>query len=273
MKTQTYNLWNTTPGVCTETPVIIHYEPDDKKYDAAVVIFPGGGYAHLAPHEGGDYAEFLAGNGITAFVVNYRVAPDHHFPLQLLDARRAVRFVRYNAEKFGIDKDKVAVMGSSAGGHLAALVSTYADPIEFEGIDEIDNEDFLPDRQILCYPVINLYDRDVAHIGSGNNLVGDVYEDSNDRISRLNLSPDRLVSVTTPDAFIWHTFEDPVVNINNSLGYIKSLKDYGIPSEFHMFPYGAHGLGLADKGGRKSEHVAQWANLLINWLKYTWKLG
>ena len=108
MYTEQMNLWDNTPGLCEEVPTITYYKPDVKKSDAAVVIFPGGGYNHRAPHEGEGYAKFLAENGISAFVVAYRVAP-HHFPLPLLDARRGVRFVRYYAEKYGIDKNKVAV--------------------------------------------------------------------------------------------------------------------------------------------------------------------
>lgn len=265
---QTFNLWDKTPGLCEETPTITYYKPENQKSDAAIVILPGGGYGHKAPHEGEGYAEFLAGNGIPSFVVMYRTAP-HSFPLPLLDSRRAVRYVRYYAEKFGINKNKVAVMGSSAGGHLAALTSTYFEPIDFEGLDGIDKESFIPDRQILCYPVINIYNRDIAHIGSGNNLLGEIYDETQNRTARLRLSPNLLVSDKTPGAFIWHTFEDGAVNVKNSLEYIWALKDYGIDTEFHMFPHGHHGLGLANDERRNFPHVAQWANLLINWLEYT----
>ena len=103
---------------------IVWHEPEEKRTDAAVIIFPGGGYAMLCDYEGKDYAEYLNTLGITAFVVYYSIAPKK-FPLPLLDARRAVRFVRANAEKFGVAADKIAVMGSSAGGHLAATVATY----------------------------------------------------------------------------------------------------------------------------------------------------
>lgn len=274
MKEITYNLWEDTPGIKTTVPVITRYVPDNKLCAAAVVIFPGGGYAMHAPYEGEGYARFLANHGFEAFSVNYRIAPEYSFPFPLLDARRAVRFVRYHAEKFGIDKDKVAVMGSSAGGHLAALLSTYTEPVEFEGADEIDNEDFMPDRQILCYPVINLYDKNFAHIGSGDNLLGDNYDESQDIISRMSLSPDRLVGLTTPDAFVWHTFDDSTVNVKNSLKYVAALKDYGVPAELHIFPHGRHGLGLADVNENKDmEHVSGWPDMLLKWLNYTWNLG
>ncbi len=255
-------LWDNTPGQCTEVPVLTAYIPENKTHDGAVVIFPGGGYAMRASYEGEDYARFLADNGICAFVCDYRVAPDQ-FPLPLLDARRAVRTVRYEAEKYGIDKNKIAVMGSSAGGHLAAMTSTYYEPIDFEGSDEIDREDFIPNAQILCYPVIMLYGKGVGHIGSGENLLG----------SRLpymgeELSPNLIVSEKTPKAFIWHTFADDCVNVINSLEYAKSLRKYNILSECHIFPDGAHGMGLATGEDKLSCHVTRWKESLVRWLEY-----
>ncbi|MBQ7901891.1 MAG: alpha/beta hydrolase [Clostridia bacterium] len=267
MTTQTFNLWENTPGMAQEIPDITYYQPENKLTDAAVVIFPGGGYSKRAPHEGKVYAEFSAGNGIPAFVVGYRVSP-HHFPLPLLDARRAVRYVRYNAEKFGVDKNKIAVMGSSAGGHLAAFVSTYTEPVEFEGADDIDKEEFLPNAQILCYPVINLYDLNIAHIGSGDNLIGDKRDETNDVITRRKFSPNLLVSEKTPQAFIWHTFEDQAVDVRNSLEYASSLREYGVAAEMHIFPHGYHGLGLTNRSNDLENHVAQWGDMLLTWIKY-----
>ena len=127
-------LWDKTPGLCLTEPEIVPYVPARKRSDAAIVIFPGGAYRGLADHEGRGYAEFLAEHGITAFVVNYRVAP-HKFPLELLDARRAVRWVRAHGSEYGVCKDRVAVMGSSAGGHLTALVSTYREQADQAKVD------------------------------------------------------------------------------------------------------------------------------------------
>ena len=256
------NLWIKTPGLCEETPTITAYIPSEKKSDIAVVIFPGGGYGMRAPYEGEGYAEFLAENGYTSFVVDYRVSP-HEFPLPLLDARRAIRTVRHHAEKYGIDKNKIAVMGSSAGGHLAALSATYFEKIDFEGVDEIDNEDFIPNFQILCYPVITLFGKGVAHIGSGKRLLGEMYPDLCE-----DLSPQLIVSQKTPPAFIWHTFSDNAVNVKNSLMYAESLKDAGLSAEVHIFPDGHHGLGLAKGDGRVEKHVNKWSELLLGWLKY-----
>ncbi len=268
MKTESFDLWNKIPGICEEKPVITAYIPDNKTSNAAVVIFPGGGYHGRAPHEGKGYAEFLAQNGISAFVVDYRVAP-HEFPIELLDARRAVKFVRFNAEKFGIDKNKVAVMGSSAGGHLATLVSTFTKEVALEvENDEIESENYLPNAQILCYPVIETVEP-YGHIGSGKNLLGVNYPKMVPEVT-----PDEIAAEGTPQTFIWHTFEDGVVHIANSLHYAEKLKTIGTSVEMHIFPHGRHGIGLcegdvvADCDKKMLKHNSQWSKLLLNWLKY-----
>ena len=250
-------LWENTPGFCETEPEIVPYVPKEKRSDAAIVIFPGGAYVGLADHEGAGYAEFLAGQGITAFVVKYRVAP-HKFPLELLDARRAVRWVRFHAEEYGVDKERIAVMGSSAGGHLAALVSTYRDPIDFEDLDAVDAEDYLPNAQILCYPVICNPENDFAHRGSYHNLL-----ESREAEEQRKVDPCLLADEQTPLAFIWHTAGDAGVNVINSYRYAEKLRRLNVPVEMHIFPYGPHGLGLAPQ----DPHVAQWSGLLLNWLR------
>lgn len=252
----TLQMWDKVPGKGEEVPVLEYFPAEIKKTDAAVIVFPGGGYTMRAGHEGRGYAEFLNSVGIDAFVCEYRVAP-HYFPLPLLDARRAVRYVRANAEEFGVDPQKLAVMGSSAGGHLAALVSTYTSPIEFEQEDEIDKIDPIPNATILCYPVIHKPDETkVSHMGSYRNLLGEGRTDFD------GYSPDLLVSDSTPPAFLWHTSDDGAVNVINSYLYASALRRHGIPHELHVFPHGNHGLGLAGN----MPHVAQWSLLLVNWL-------
>lgn len=263
MKTEQFNLWNNTPGMCEEIPTLTAYIPENKTSDGAVVILPGGGYHIRAEHEGAGYAKFLCSHGITAFVCGYRVYP-HHFPLPLIDSRRAVSTVRFYADKYKIDKNKIAIMGSSAGGHLAALTSTYFEKTEFDGADEIDKEDFIPNAQILCYPVIKLLSKkDGAHIGSAEALLGEKVLEIGEEVT-----PELIVSDKTPKAFIWHTFEDDCVRVTNSLDYAKALKEKNIPVEMHIFPDGRHGLGLPEGEDKLSKHIAQWGNLLINWLKY-----
>lgn len=266
IKLKEYNLWEQTPGDCYEIPTIAEYIPEEKKSDAAVVILPGGGYWGKAEHEGRGYSEFLNAAGICAFVVQYRTvsAGPHRFPLPLLDARRAVRTVRYNAEKYGIDKNKIAIMGSSAGGHLAALTSTYYKPIDFEGVDEIDKEDFIPNAQILCYPVISLLGKGIAHLGSGRNLLGDRHAELGEE-----LSPDLIAEPGTPQAFIWHTSADPGVPVFNSLNYASRLHAVGTDVELHLYPRGGHGLGLANRSDDPDcRHVSLWTDSLLKWLAY-----
>ncbi len=248
-----YRLWEEN-----EDSTLIHYYPAKaKKGDAAIVIFPGGGYHHRAIHEGQGYAEHFAELGIDSFVVDYRVAPNH-FPLPLLDARRGVRFVRYYAEKFGINPDKIAVMGSSAGGHLSALVSTYKDAIDGEGVDEIDEISPIPNSQILCYPVINMVDAAIGHRNSAINLLGDNLD------LAPSVSPDLIADESTPDAFIWHTANDTAANVKNSYTFAGVLRNFNVPVEMHIFPDGRHGLGLAPD---MPNTVGQWAALMDNWLR------
>jgi len=257
MKSEKYNLWDKTPGFCEEIPTITVYIPDEKRSDGAIVIFPGGGYGGRSRWEGENYAQFFARNGITAFVCDYRVKP-HSFPIPLLDARRAVKFARFYAERYALDKQKIYVIGSSAGGHLAALVSTYKEKLDFEDTDEIDKEEYLPNGQILCYPVIGLLGREKGHIGSGKNLLGDNLADLGDE-----LSPNLIAEEGTPKAFIWHTFDDNIVNVINSLEYAKRLKRINTATELHIFPFGEHGLGLSENNA----YVSQWKNLLLRWLE------
>ena len=238
------------------TTKIVWHQPKEKKTDACVIVFPGGGYGCLCDYEGKDYAQWLNTLGITAFVVYYSVAPKH-FPDPLLDARRAVRFVRANAEKFGVAPDKVAVMGSSAGGHLCALTSTYTAPIDGEGGGTVDKYEFLPNAQILCYPVISS-DESVFHGGSYHNLLADRYEE------KANFDPELLATENTPPAFVWHTAEDGLVPVANSCRYVARLAQLGVYSELHVFPYGAHGRALALLPEEK--HTSQWKGLLVNWL-------
>lgn len=257
MLTKTVHLWENTPGMCQETPTLDIHIPARKHTKMAVVILPGGGYRERANHEGTGYAEFFNAYGITAFVCQYRVNP-HLFPLPLLDARRTMRYVRAHSEELGIDKDNIYIMGSSAGGHLAALTSTYHKPIDFEGVDEIDKEDYRPNGQILCYPVISLLDEKIAHYGSGERLLGEQLQALGD-----DLSPNLIADETTPKAFIWHTFDDGSVNVINTLEYAKRLKQVGVSAEVHIYPRGNHGLGLA----ANMPYVRNWAQHLLQWLE------
>lgn len=234
-------------------PTITAYPAKSK---GAIVIFPGGGYAMRAEHEGKGYAEWFQSIGITSFVVDYRVAPYKH-PAQISDAIRAVRYVRYYADKYGIDKNKIAVMGSSAGGHLAGSVSVHYDKKMYDETDEIDKENCRPNATILCYPVIDMLE--YRHDGSRQNLIGQRALHADKELMSLY----KHVTKDTPQAFIWHTSSDQAVPVENSLMYADALSKVQVPFELHIYPMGRHGLGRA----QELEHVAQWTSSLENWIK------
>ena len=259
---KTISLWDEVPGLIEEVPVLDAFVPENKTSPIAVIIFPGGAYMMRSAYEGEGYAKFLNSHGITAFVCQYRVAP-YKFPMPLLDARRSVRYVRSHAAEYGIDPEQIYVMGSSAGGHLAALCSTYFEPIDHEDIDEMDTVSCVPNGQILCYPVIQLFGNGVTHFGSGKNLLGDKFAEMCEE-----LSPNLIAGEKTPKAFIWHTFADDGVSVINSLEYAKRLRNLNIPTEMHVYPEGWHGLGLAEDYPR----VCEWSGNLIRWLKMNEKV-
>lgn len=233
-------------------PYMDYYRAEKKESDSTVVIFPGGGYSYHATYEGEDYALYLNSLGIDAFVLYYRCAPNEH-PAPLLDARQSIRYIRKNAKRFGIDPERIAVMGSSAGGHLAALVSTAGYEIPCEADMELSDVPAVPNLQILCYPVT---DKD-SHLGSFMRIVPSLDEEL-----VKSVTPTELVSESTPPAFIWHTAEDKAVNPSSTLKYAIRLQELGVPYELHIFPYGPHGLALADKDSRLMPHVQSWAELL-----------
>ena len=183
------------------------------------------------------------------------------FPAPIADGQRAVQTVRYYAERWGIDREKIIVVGSSAGAHLAATLCTYRQFLA-QTDDAIAQENFLPNAQALCYGVLNLA-CEYAHKNSANNLLGD-------RVQELaaQLSPDLIADENTPPAFIWHTLEDKIVPVENALEYVKRLKQKGVKAELHIFPDGAHGNGLSMENTKVAAHKRQWLELFITWLSY-----
>ncbi|MBQ7599972.1 MAG: alpha/beta hydrolase [Clostridia bacterium] len=247
-------LWNNVPGHENDPRVMEYWPACVKKTEACAVIFPGGGYTHHAEHEGKGYAAYMNSLGMDAFVVYYSLYPNR-FPKPLLDARRAVRYIRRYSTDFGVDPGRIAVMGSSAGGHLAALLSAYEEKIEGEDADDIDMISPRPDATILCYPLICSPDT-----GIGNRRCFEYLTDKEDEYGLL--SAEKHVSVNTPPAFIFQTSADSVVDVRNSYAYACGLKRYGIPFELHIFGRGRHGLGTS----AEDPYVAQWTGLLRNWL-------
>lgn len=244
-----------------DIPYVKYFEPKAPATGAAVITFAGGGYRTRALYECESYCQLLSELGIATFDVEYRVKPTK-FPYPLLDARRAIRYVRANAKKYGIDPNKIAVMGSSAGGHLAALVSTYTQSIDGEGTDDLDKVDFLPNAQILCYPVMD-FD---SNPGSYKNLLGKEHPTDEEK---KKVNPQCLATQNAPPAFIWHTSSDPAVNANGSLKYAQFLHDLGVSVEMHIYPVGGHGLGIGCYPDMNIDvpYIQTWINNLADWLK------
>lgn len=257
------SLWpNCVPGALgsrdRDTPALTPYFADPAKATgAAMVVCPGGGYEKLAEHEGAGYAEWLAGNGIAAFVLTYRLGSDgYRHPSMLDDAARALRLVRAHAAVWNLNAQRVGIIGSSAGGHLAATLLTHFDAGHTAASDPIERESSRPDFGILCYPVISMGPN--THEGSRKNLLGD-----NPPVELVALlSNEKQVTLQTPPCFIWHTWEDPVVKVDNSLAFAEALQRAGVPFEAHIYEKGGHGMGL---GPVENRH--RWATDCIAWLR------
>jgi len=266
MKITRYELWDKVPGTANYEPWIEHYEPENKKSDSALLIVPGSGYQNdpdRPKQEGERVAKYFCEKGLNVFVLRYRVAPDY-FPLPILDGRRAVRYIRYHSEKFGINKNKLAAMGYSSGGHLTASLFAYQKDIEYGKLDIVDNESFVPDYQILCYPVIGLdRENDYIHQGSPTNLLADRYDELKDDLS-LEFSQTEITAPT----FIWHNFDDKTVSVINSLKYAENLRAKGTSVEMHIFPDGGHGIGLPVDDRKELNHDKIWIDLVSRWLEY-----
>ena len=221
---------------------------------AAMVILPGGGYGSLAGHEGKGYADWLITNGISAFVVKYRLGSGgYRHPRMLEDAARAVRLVRARAAEWNVDPARVGIMGSSAGGHLASTLLTHFTSGNAQSPDPVEQQSSRPNLGILCYAVISM--GPLTHQGSKDNLLGKTPDAD---LVRL-LSNELQVTQDTPPCFIWHTWEDRAVKVENSLEFAAALQRAGVPFDLHVYQKGAHGLGLGQNH--------PWAADCIYWLK------
>ncbi|EDY16431.1 alpha/beta hydrolase [Chthoniobacter flavus Ellin428] len=259
-------LWpNAAPGALgdkdDDIPTLTAFLPSpDKATGAAIVICPGGGYGGLAPHEGKGYAEWLAENGIAGLVLKYRLGSHgYRHPAMLNDAARAVRLARSKAGEWHIDVKRVGIMGSSAGGHLASTLLTHFDAGKTDDADPIERFSSRPDIGILCYPVITM--GPFTHGGSKKNLLGD---NPPQELVDL-LSNEKHVTKDTPPTFLFHTYEDNAVKVENSLMFAKALHDAGVPFDLHIYQKGAHGMGLG--GGHAGGPHHPWVADCLYWLK------
>lgn len=229
----------------------------DKNTGSAVIICPGGGYGVVVYEmEGIKTAKEFAKNGVNAFLLKYRLPNDSIMidkkigPLQ--DVLQAIKIVKENSEKWGIDKSKIGIMGFSAGGHLASTAATHFD---MQIIENNSNINLRPDFQILIYPVISMQEG-LTHLGSRENLLG-----KNPTKELIDFYSNELqVNENIPPAYITHTGDDKVVDVENSLEYYNALKKKNVPAEMHIYPKGNHGFVL-------SQPIEEWMQPILKWLK------
>lgn len=264
---QTVRLW---PGdapqakgnACEDIPTLTIFDPQPGHDNgSAVVIFPGGAYAHLAANlEGGQVAEWFTARGFRAFVLSYRLSSNGYLlPVPLIDARRAIQTVRARASDYRINPHRIVVIGFSAGGHLAALASTQFIPGNPDADDPIERVSSRPDFAVLGYPWIGAISSDTSHLSYCKLFnVMDQCE-----ALRMAFSPDLFVTRDTPPTFWYHTFNDKTVPVEQGLRYYEALVKAGVPAEAHIFESGPHGTGL----GSGDAALDQWPGLLETWLR------
>lgn len=231
--------------------------PKESATGAAALVLPGGGYARLSDvKEGSEVAKWLNSLGITAFVLKYRVGPRYNQPNPLLDAARAMRTVRSRAKVWGVDPNRIAILGFSAGGHLASTLGTKFDAGKPDSKDEVERVSSRPDLMILLYPVITM--GEFTHAGSKKNFLG---ENPSPELIRL-FSNELQVTKDTPPTFLMHTMTDAGVPVENSMMFASALRKAGVPFEFHLYEQGPHGVGLAPT----NPYLASWAGRCADWL-------
>ena len=241
-----------------DIPTLTPFLPlKEKATGAAVIVCPGGGYGHLADHEGAPVAEWLNSIGITAFVLKYRLGPRYHHPAPLQDAARAIRTIRAHAAEWKVDPKRIGILGFSAGGHLASTIATHFDAGKPGASDPIERVSSRPDLVVLIYPVITMGEK--THAGSKKNLLGD---NPTPELIAL-LSNEKQVTSETPATFLVHTMTDPGVPVDNTLLFVAALRKASVPFELHLYERGPHGFGL----GGNDPILSTWPARCADWLR------
>lgn len=256
---------NSKPTSITETfergmyrgitnPTLEYIKPENPN-GTAVIVIAGGGYGVIVYNgEGLGTAKSLAEKGISAFVLKYRLPSDEIMqdkkigPLQ--DVQQSIKYLRENADKYGIDKNKIGVMGFSAGGHLASTAATH---FEKSYIENPQNTNLRPDFQILIYPVITMQEA-LTHGGSRDALIGKTPSQQDKDF----MSNELQVKANTPITWLTHAADDKVVDVDNSIQYFEKLRKNKVEVEMHIFPKGDHGFIFRQKG---------WTDPLFDWMK------
>jgi acetyl esterase/lipase len=264
---QTIRLWpGTAPeakgATCNDIPALTIFEPREGSANgSAVIILPGGGYQHLAGDlEGREVADWFTVRGFRAFILSYRLASNGYLlPVPLLDARRALQTVRARAADYHIAPGRIVLIGFSAGGHLAALAATQPVEGNADAEDPIARVSSRPDYLVLGYPWIDAITTDTSHLSYCKEF------NVMDQCDALRARYDPVLFVTrdTPPTFLYHTFTDETVPVQQSLRFYDALVKAGVDSELHIFDHGGHGSGL----GKGDPALDQWPNLLEIWLR------
>lgn len=259
------SLWKSTSHIpyydssaAAQVPTLTPYLSSRNTTGGCVIICPGGGYGSIAyEYEGVDIAKYFMARGISAFVLKYRVAPyDYHAALS--DVMRAIRYVRYYAGDYGVDPEKIAIMGFSAGGHLACMAAEHFDYGKETG-DIIDKTSSRPNAAVLCYPVVSMYSK-YTHGGSKSNFLG--AEASNRELAK-RFSGELGVRPDTPPMYVFHCRPDSSVPVENSTMLADALEAAGISHLLDIYENGDHGCGLASgiSGTR------EWPKVMLGWLQ------
>ncbi len=248
------------PGLIRKviSPTLEVYRPDESNAtEAAVVICPGGGYSVVVfEGEGVTTAKEFARKGVTAFVLKYRLPEDtlqiNKTIAPLQDAQQAIKLIRERADEWGLNENKIGIMGFSAGGHLASTAATHFDTVHIENPEETSVR---PDFQILVYPVISMQE-ELTHKGSKDELLGE-----NPSQEMVDLYSNELqINENTPPAYITHTADDGVVVVENSIQYYQQLLKHNVPAEMHLYPTGNHGFVLR-------QPTEEWMHPLFRWMR------
>ena len=246
---------------CGDIPFLTVFKPQyQTKNGNAVIILPGGAYLGLASIlEGREIADWFTVRGFTAFVLHYRLGKNYLLPVPLLDARRAIQTVRSEAANYQIAPDRIAIIGFSAGGHLAALSATQFIAGDASATDPVERVSSRPDALILGYGWLGGVTPDTTHLSYCKLM--DVM-DQCDALQKA-YTPERFVTAQTPPTFLYHTTSDTTVPVQQALGFYHALLNAGVSAEMHIFAHGGHGSGL----GKGDAALDQWPNLLETWLR------
>src|SRR5215472_2289550 len=278
LKIQTVELWSGgAPGQngneASDVPALSVFAPRGRHVNGpAVIVAPGGAYRELAADlEGREVADWFSARGITAFVLRYRLGAKYQYPVPLEDAQRAVRYVRANAAKYGIDPERIGIMGFSAGGHLAAMESVSGETADANAADPIDRASSKPNFVVLGYPWLNAMVPNTSGIITYCSTNPTVKTVPQDKCKEFDTKYDPVKSVTsaTPPTFIYITSDDKTVDVQASVDYYEALRAAKVPVEFHSFAHGAHGSGL----GSGDPALDLWPTLLDAWLRGQGFLG